>query len=216
MRYLILSMLVVFMFVGCSKQPTTEMNDAKAAVDAVIADGAEKYAQADAKKLNDDLAAAMGEIKAQDGKMMKNYSKPKEALAKVKADAEALKAGLAAKKEEAKQNAITSQSAAKAAIDEAKALLAKAPKGKGSKADLEAMKADLKGLDESAPEVQKLIDTEDYSAAIEKANAIKEKAAGVTEQVKQAMEKVGGAKAAVKAETKTEAKKEVKKEAKKK
>ena len=59
MRYLILSMMVVFMFVGCSSQPTTEMNDAKAAVDAVIAEGAEKYAQVDAQKLNDDLAAAM-------------------------------------------------------------------------------------------------------------------------------------------------------------
>ena len=206
MRYLILSLMVVFLFVGCSKQPATEMNDAKAAVDAVIAEGAEKYAQADAKKLNDDLAAAMAEITAQDGKMMKNYSKAKEALVKVKADADTLKAGLPAKKEEAKQNAITSQTDAKTAVDDAKALLAKAPKGKGSKADIEAMKADLKGLDESLPEVQKLIDTEDYSAAIEKSNAIKEKAAGVSDQINQAMEKVG-AKVEKKAETKTEAKK---------
>ncbi|OGW23975.1 MAG: hypothetical protein A2X59_13515 [Nitrospirae bacterium GWC2_42_7] len=197
MRYLILSMMVVFMFVGCSSQPTTEMNDAKAAVDAVIAEGAEKYAQVDAQKLNDDLAAAMAEITTQEGKMMKNYSKAKEALVKVKADADTLKAGLPAKKEEAKQSAITSQTDAKTAIDDAKALLAKAPKGKGSKADIEAMKADLKGLDESLPEVQKLIDTEDYSAAIEKANAIKEKAAGVSDQINQAMEKVG-AKAEVK------------------
>ena len=173
------------------------MNDAKAAVDAVIAEGAEKYAQVDAQKLNDDLAAAMAEITTQEGKMMKNYSKAKEALVKVKADADTLKAGLPAKKEEAKQSAITSQTDAKTAIDDAKALLAKAPKGKGSKADIEAMKADLKGLDESLPEVQKLIDTEDYSAAIEKANAIKEKAAGVSDQINQAMEKVG-AKAEVK------------------
>lgn len=192
MRYLILSMMVVFMFVGCSSQPTTEINDAKAAVDAVIADGAEKYAQADAKKLNDDLSAAMGEITAQEAKMMKNYSKAKEALVKVKADAETLKAGLPAKKEEAKQNAITSQTDAKTAVDESRAILAKAPKGKGSKADIEAMKADLTGLDESLPEVQKLIDAEEYAVAIEKANTIKEKAAEVSDQIKQAIEKVGG------------------------
>ncbi len=202
MRYLIVGLMAMFLFVGCAQQPTKEINDAKAAVDAVVAEGAEKYAQADAKKLNDDLAAAMSEIKAQDGKMMKNYSKAKEALAKVKADAEALKTGLAAKKEEAKQNAITAQGAAKTAINDAKALLAKAPKGKGSKADIEAMKADVKGLEESLPEVQKLVDTEDYSAAAEKANAIKDKASAVSDQIKQAMEKVGA-----KTETKKEAKK---------
>jgi len=179
------------LLIGCGKQPTEDMNAAKSAVDAVIAEGAEKYASEDAKLLNDELTAALDEIKIQDGKMMKNYSKAQEMLAKVKADAEALKTGLPMKKEEAKNNALLAQEAAKTAIAEAKKLLAKAPKGKGSRADIEAMKADVKGLEESLSEAQAAVDAEDYATATEKAESIKEKAIEVSSQVTQAMEKVG-------------------------
>lgn len=194
LKYVALSLIVMVAFVGCSKQPTAEIDAAKAAVDAVIAEGAEKYAPEDAKKLNDDLAAAMNEIQAQDGKFLKSYSNAAGMLAKVKTDAEQLKTGLGAKKEEAKNNAMAAQDAAKTAVSEALALLAKAPKGKGSKADLEAMKADIKGLEESLPEVQTLIETEDYANASGKATAIKDKAAEVSEQIKMAIEKVGAKK----------------------
>ncbi|MEW6109523.1 MAG: hypothetical protein AB1632_10215 [Nitrospirota bacterium] len=193
-KYLAFGIFSMFIFVSCSKQPAEEINAAKTAVDTVITEGAEKYAPEDAKKINDELSAAMSEIKAQDGKFLKNYSKAKEMLVKVKADADALRSGLAAKKEEAKNNAVAAQDAAKAAVEEAKGLLSKAPKGKGSKADIEAFKADIKGLEESLAEVQSSIDTEDYAVAADKANAIKEKAAAVSEQVKQAMEKVGAKK----------------------
>ncbi|MBU4010651.1 MAG: hypothetical protein KJ882_07780, partial [Proteobacteria bacterium] len=75
--------------------------------------------------------------------------------------------------------------------EEAKGLLEQAPKGKGSMADIEAFKADLKGLEDSLVEVQAAMDSSDYNAAIEKANAIKEKATAISDQVKAAMEKVG-------------------------
>jgi len=179
------------LLVGCGKQPAEEINAAKSAVDAVITEGAEKFAPEDAKKLNDDLTAALDEVKIQDSKTMKNYSKAQEMLAKVKADAEALRTNLPMKKEEAKNNALAAQEAAKTAIEEAKKLLAKAPKGKGSIADIEAMKADVKGLEDSLLEVQASVDSEDYAAASEKAKGIQEKAAEVSSQITQAMEKVG-------------------------
>jgi len=185
LRYSIVGLVLVLIFaVGCSKPPTEELNAAKSAVDAVAPE-ASKYVAKDVKKLNDDLQAAQNKINA------KNYKQAKEILVRVKADAETLKATLPQKKEEAKNNAIAAQDAAKTAVADAKALLAKAPKGKGSKADIEAMKADIKGLEESLPELQSLIDTEDYAAATEKANAIKEKAAAVSDQINQALEKVG-------------------------
>ncbi len=55
---LVLAMLVVL--TSCAKQPTQEMNDSKAAIDAVIADGGEKYAKDEVKTLNDELTAANG------------------------------------------------------------------------------------------------------------------------------------------------------------
>lgn len=191
LKFLALSMVAIFLLAGCAKQPTEEINAAKASIDAVVAEGAQKFAAEGAKQLNDSMQAAQDEIKVQDGKTFKDYAKAKELLAKVKADAEALKAGLAAKKEEAKKNALAAQEAAQASVKEAKALLAKAPKGKGSKADLEAFKADLKGIEDSLTEVKSANDSEDYSAAIEKSNAIKDKAAAISDQIKKAMEKVG-------------------------
>ena len=194
LKYLALSMVTIFLLTGCGKQPTEEINAAKASVDGVMAEGAQKFAAEDAKKLNDSMQAAQDEIKVQDDKTFKDYAKAKELLVKVTADAETLKAGLVAKKEEAKKNAVIAQEAAKASVQEAKALLAKAPKGKGSKADIEALKADLKGIEDSLAEVKSANDSEDYSAAIEKSNAIKDKAATISDQIKKAMEKVGAKK----------------------
>jgi hypothetical protein len=191
LKFLAVSMVTIFLLVGCAKAPTEEINAAKASVDAVVAEGAQKFAAEDAKKLNDSMQAAQDEIKVQDGKTFKDYAKAKELLAKVKTDAETLKAGLAAKKEESKKNAAAAQEAAKTSVADAKALLAKAPKGKGSKADIEALKADLKGIEDSMTEIKTANDAEDYNVAIEKSNAIKDKAAAISDQIKKAMEKVG-------------------------
>jgi endonuclease I len=192
--FMIFGMLAILLSGGCAKKPDQDISAAKSAVDALTAKGADKYAGEEMKMINDDLNTAMDEVKTQDSKVMKNYTKAKDMLAKVKADAETLKTKLPMKKEEAKNNALSSEEAAKTAVNEAKALLAKAPKGKGSRADIEALKADVKGLEESIAEVNSAIGNEDYSEAIEKANSIKEKSADVSSQIKQAMEKAGAKK----------------------
>jgi len=187
-------LLVVFILVGCAKQPSEDMSAAQKAVEDLKATGAKKYIPGDTKKVDDSLAAAMNEIKAQDDKfaLTRNYDKAKQMLAQVRADSEKVKADIAVKKEEAKKNALAGQEAAVASVKEARALLARAPKGKGARADVEAMKVDIKGLEDSVPELQQLIDKEDYAMAMDKANAIKEKADGVSNQIKEAMKKVKG------------------------
>ena len=194
LKYFTYGLLVMFILVGCAKQPSEDINAAQKAVEDLKATGAEKYIPEDTKKVDDSLAAALNEIKAQDGKfaLSRNYDKAKQMLAQVKADAEKVKVDIAAKKEEAKKNALAGQQAARASVKEAKALLAKAPMGKGSRADIEALKGDIKGLEDSVPELQQLIDKEDYAVAIDKAKAIKEKADGVSNQIKEAMKKVKG------------------------
>jgi len=198
MGYFVLAIAVVFMFAGCGSPPAQELDAAKASIQGAAAAGAEKYAPEDLKKLNDRLSAANDEIKAQEGKWFKSYDKAKEMLVKLKADADALKPTIAAKKEQAKNNATAAQNAAKGAVDKAKNLLAKAPAGKESRAEIEAMKADVKGLEEGLAEVGKLVAAEDYRPAADKAKAISEKAAAVSDQVKKAMEKVAAAKKAKK------------------
>ncbi|MBI5409360.1 MAG: hypothetical protein HZA14_08345 [Nitrospirae bacterium] len=192
MRKLLLSLtviLVMLALVSCAKQPTEDMNASKAAIDGVIAEGGDKYANEEVKSLNDQLNAALDEVKVQDGKFFKNYDKAKEMLAKVKGDADALKAEIPARIEKAKNDATAALEAAKTAVADAKTLLGKAPKGKGTKADIEALKADVAGLEASLTEAESLITSADYLAAADKANAAKDKAAQVTEQINAAIAK---------------------------
>lgn len=187
--YLALLLIVAVMFTACAKKPEQEIGDAKTAIDAAIAEGGEKYAREEVKVLNDSLQVALDEVKVQEEKFFKNFDKAKEMLAKVKGDAEALKAAIPAKKEAAKQAAITAIEEATKAADEAKAMLKKAPKGKGTRADIEALKADIAGLDIALTETQTLMSTEDFVAAAEKAVAVKTKAAEVSAQISEAMAK---------------------------
>jgi len=195
-RLLVLGVLVLAFFVGCASKPEKEISDATAAMNAVISEGLGKYAPEDEKKLKDAMAAINEELKVQDGKTFKSFDKTKQMLADLTKMAADQKAALPAKKEKAKQDAMAALEAAKAALAESKKALAAAPKGKGTAADIEALRGDVKGAEEMLPEVQGLIDKEDYSAAITKANAIKEKAAGVGDQINKALEKAKAPKAA--------------------
>ncbi len=177
-------LVVAFVLASCAKPPTQQMDAAKAAVEACKTEGADVYAKDEFKKLSDDLQAALDQVTA------KKYKQAKEMLIKVQADADALKATIPAKKEEVKNAAIAAQGEARTALDEAKALLEKAPKGKGTKADIEAFTADLKGLEDSFPEIQAAIENGDFFGAEDKAVAIKDKATSISDQIKQAIEKV--------------------------
>ena len=176
---------------ACAKAPTEEVNATKAAIDSAVADGAQQYTPEDYKMVADQLAAANAEIKVQEEKFFKNFDKAKQMLAKAKADAEALKGKVAQRKEELKQAAIKTLAESNAALVEAKALLAKAPKGKGSKAEIEAMQTDLAGVEAMIPEVQPMIDGGDFIGANEKANAILARVTAIIDEVKAAQAKVG-------------------------
>jgi len=186
---LMLCSTLMLAVVACSKAPTEEINATKAALDAAVSEGAEKYTAADYKQINDQLNAAMEEIKVQDGKFLKDYEHSKQLLAEVKTSAEALKTKVATVKEEQRAAATTALSNANAAIGEALALLEVAPQGKGSLADIAMMKADVQGLQVALEEVQPLIDAGDYLAASDRAASIQGKAGSISEEVRIAQEK---------------------------
>ncbi len=192
LRVLALAVLVTFLFTSCAKQPTQLMDQAKAAVAAVESAKGNIYAKDELNKLKSDLQVALDEVTAQSKKFFKKYAHAKELLTKVVSDADAVKAQIPGRIDEAKKAAEAAINEAKAACDKAKALLEKAPKGKGTKADIEAMKADLAGLDTQMTEVQNAMTAEDYFGAKDKAMAIKDKAVAVAEQVQKAIDKVKG------------------------
>jgi hypothetical protein len=193
-RFIMLGLVVVFVLGGCAQEPTQEIAAAQAAIQAAIQAGASTYTPDEIKSLGDELTAAINMANDKTGKFLASNKKAKENLIKIKTDAEALATTVLSKKTEAKNSATISLTDAKVALQEAKTLLVSAPKGKGTKADIEAFNADLSALEASLPEIQTTIDGEDYLGAAGKALSIKEKALGISGQIKQAIEKVNAAK----------------------
>ena len=192
MKLMVLVLVAAFVLSACGTKPTKAIDDATATLEALAKDGADKYAPEEFKKLNDNLTAALDEIKGQEGKLFKKFGKANELLALVATDAEALKAALPAKIEAAKNAALALQTEAQTAVADAAALLKKAPMGKGTKADIDALKADLKGLTEATPQIQTALDAQDYIGAADQAKAIKDKAMSIVEQINAAIAKVKG------------------------
>jgi hypothetical protein len=188
-KNVVLVLAVAIALTGC-KAPQAEIDGAKAAIEAVTKAGADKYAAEELKAVNDSLQKALDEIAAQDKKFFKKFGPAKEMLAGVLQQADDLKAALPAKIEAAKNLAVQLQGETQTAIDEAKALLAKAPTGKGTKKDIDALKADLAGAETAFADIQTAIDGQDYIAAQDKAKSVQGTVAAVVEQVKAAIAKV--------------------------
>jgi hypothetical protein len=188
-KTVVIVLAIAVVLTGC-KQPTQLINDVKAAVETVTTAGADKYAPEELKAINDDLTKALDEIAAQDKKFFKKFGPAKEMLAAVQTKVVELTAALPAKIEAAKNAAIQLQGEAKVALEETAALLKKAPKGKGTAKDLEALQGDLTGAETMFTEIQTALDANDYIGAQDKAKTVKEKVAAIADQINAAIAKV--------------------------
>ncbi|MBN1939952.1 MAG: hypothetical protein JW843_10220 [Candidatus Aminicenantes bacterium] len=188
-KTVVLVLAIAVVLTGC-KQPTQLINDVQAAVDKVTSAGADKYAAEELKAINDDLGKALGEIDVQGKKFFKKFGPAKDMLAAVQAKVAELEAALPAKIEAVKNAAVQLQGEAQAALTEAAELLKKAPKGKGTAKDLQALQADLTGAETLFTEIQTALDTQDYLGAADKAKTVKDRVAAITEQVNAAIAKV--------------------------
>ena len=183
-------------FSGCASAPTAEITATKAAVTAAQTEDVQTYAADSLKTAEDTLAKATSEVQTQEAKngLSRDYKAASELLkqakdaavkaqadalankAKTKADAEALIAGLATQ------------------LADAKKALATAPKGKDTKAELEALQNDLKSADEAAVAASAAIAQGKFMDALGQAKTAKEKADGVIAQVTAAKAKTKGRK----------------------
>jgi len=179
------------LFAGCAKPPTQELEGAKSAVSEAVTAQADKYAKEELKSLNDKMVEIDNELKKQEGKLFKNYDVAKQLIAQATTTAGTVKDTAVERKDAARNAASADSAAATAAVAAANELLAKAPTGKGTKADIEAMKADMGVLDGELSEVSSLITGEEYYAASDKAKAISAKAADISAQVQAAIDKAG-------------------------
>ena len=181
-----------FVLAGCASAPTEEVNASKAAVEAIQNDDVTTYAPEGLQEAQDNLNKALSEIQTQDAKfaLSRDYKAASEMLKAAKDSAEKASNDAQANKAQAKADAEALIASLPTTLEEAKKVLAKAPRGKDTRADLEAMQNDLKLAEEALVEANTLMSQEKYKDALAKANSVKDSAAAVTEQVQAALDKL--------------------------
>ena len=187
---------VLVLMVGCAKPPQDAINAAMSSLDAAKPLASE-YAASSLQAAEDAKAALDAELKAQQDKfaLFRSYKKSDELVADLKAKADKAAADAAAGQEQAKNDATTAINSATTALTDAKAMLDKAPKGKGTAADLEAMKNDLTAAESTINDANAAMASGKYKDAKAKADAAASSAANVVSQIQAAMEaKKGGKK----------------------
>jgi hypothetical protein len=192
--WLILPVIALsFIMAGCKSAPKEEINATTSAIESIETADVHTYAPDSLKAAQDEMDKALAEVKAQDDKfaLTRDY---KQSVALLKSAREmAEKAGQEAVENKAKAKADAEIAIAElpAVLKEASDMLAKAPKGKDTKADIEAMQNDLKLAEEAATEANTAMTSEKYIDALAKADTAKTKAASIIEQVTAARQKLG-------------------------
>jgi hypothetical protein len=166
---------VALLSVACAKEPTDALNASKAALEAAKSAGAADYAPAALAAADSAAAALDAELKAQTEKfsLTRSYTKAAELAVAAKAAADEAAAAAVTGKEQMKAEATTLIAGVRGGIEAAGQALAKAPKGKGSAADLEAMTADVAGVQAALGEMDAAMAAGNYKDAKVKAEAAK-------------------------------------------
>ena len=191
MSLLILSFAVAGLVSGCAAPPTSEVDAAKAAVENARKAEAPKYATAEFSGLEGSIKSIDAELGAQEGKfpLFRNFDRVKQDAIDTKSKADGVAKLAQENKAKAKAEAEAALNDATASIEAAKGSLGVAPRGKGTRADVEQLESDLAGVEAQVADVSSAISGEDYFGARDKASAIKSTADNVKSQVDEAIEK---------------------------
>lgn len=192
---LFLGFAVAMMIIAtsCGKMPQENIDATKAAIEAAKTAQADVYMAPEFKALEDSLAVVMQGVEAENSKFFKNFGAYTVKLDTLKVQAEAVAAAVPAKKEAVKQQAEATLAAVKTAIDETKALLAKAPKGKEGKAALEQISNDLNTLTAMVAEMEtSLTGDVNYAQVLNKLDAAKQSVEGLNAELTEAIAKKAG------------------------
>ncbi len=187
---------VAALTVACAKEPTPEIQGAQAALQALSPEVGE-YAPEALSAAQDAQAALNAELKVQQDKfaLFRSYEKTKELAAAAQTAAEHAATAAEAEKEKVHTEATAMLSELQTGIEEVKTLLAQAPKGKGTQADLAALSADLSQVEASAGEAEADLGAGKYRDAKAKLEAAKQTAERIKADITAAIEAKNAAKA---------------------
>ena len=197
MRFVLMvafSLAGALLFFACASAPTEEITATRTAVTAAQIDDVRAYAAESLQAAEDMLSKAMAEVQTQDGKfaLSRDYKAASDLLKQAKDLAAKAESDAQANKAKAKAEAETIIAGLTQLFADAKKALATAPKGKDTKAELEAMQNDLKAAEEASVAATQAMTQEKFNDALAQAKAAKDKADLILLQVQAAKEKVKG------------------------
>jgi hypothetical protein len=187
--FLLLAALASVLMTGCAKAPEAEMEAAEEALLAARADEAEFYAREELSRAQDAINEARTEIEVQDQKWVKDYDKARELLESARRDAENAKVSAGTNKEQTRIEAEAAIAEGKGAIDHAASVLRSAPVGKGTRADIALYTSDLEQLRIEIVEAEAAMSSGKYWDALDKANAVRDKAQRIDSDVQLVLDK---------------------------
>jgi hypothetical protein len=190
----IAAMGIAVLFSSCAKVPQAEIDAATAAVADVKAAGADLYVPEAFQALTDSLKSANEQVEVAKAKWFPSYTKAKATLVVVNQMAVDTKAKSEARKVELKAETEAMIGEVKTLIEENKALIAKAPRGKEGREALEAIKSDVAVAETTVTEVEALLANGDLIGSNDKIKAAKEKATSIKAELEEAIAKKGGKK----------------------
>ena len=187
-RFLVVA-VVALVAIGCAQPPQAELEAALGSIEKAAAAGAEEYAAEAYAAARDAQTKLEAELKVQNEAfaLTRSYGESLKLAAAATEAGNRAAAVAATQKEAAKTEAAAAVEGAKAAIQAAENAMTTAPKGKGSKADLEALQADINAAKSTLGEADTAVTGEHYLDAKAKADAARQKAAGVTSAIEEAI-----------------------------
>jgi len=188
---LVLVALALLAFVGCAKAPEAEMQKANSAIEAARTAEAETYAPESFRVANDTINAAMAAKQEADGKfsLFRSYTKAKEMFVRADELANKAAADAATEKENVRIQVGQKLLDVKAVLDSAQVALNKAPRGKGTKADIALFKSDLDAAGAAYAEADADYAGGKYMIARTKLDGVLERARAVMQQIEVAKAK---------------------------
>lgn len=187
MVLLIVGLGLIFL-VGCSKAPETAMKNAETSMQAASTADAEQYAPNAYKMAADTLNAAKAEEKKQASKffLFKSYGKAQKMYESAQVLAENAVTEANAEKERIKAQVDEMLKTVKMSLDSAAVAVEKAPRGKGSRADIELIKVDLNAAQAGYNEAMTDFNNGEYMNAQAKLEAVGQKAEAVINEINKA------------------------------
>jgi hypothetical protein len=188
---LVLTLCILLLAVGCASKPVEQQTGAQKALEDARSAEADLYAAELYQVASESLKAAEAEMVTQDGNsaFSRDYEKAEELLAAAQTQAENARVSAATNKERVRAEAEVEQAEAEQALETAQTTLSKAPRGKGTKADLEALAGDLSAAESALSDARSAYANGKYRDALNGFRAVKEKCQGVCSEVEQAIQK---------------------------